>query len=68
MDKDIEQYAPIKAVKLGEFVKRKAEHSKVYRKGEYDRSLKGYWLLDCDDISRAILIKSDKPVYINFIY
>jgi hypothetical protein len=68
MDKDLEQYALLKDVNPGEFVKRKAELNKVYRKGEYDRSLKGYWLLDCDDISRAIIVKGTKPVYINFIY
>jgi hypothetical protein len=68
MDKDSEQYALLKDVKQGEFIKRKAEHSKVYQKGEYDRSLKGYWLLDCDDISRAIIVNGSKPVYINFIY
>jgi len=68
LDKDSEQYALLKNVKQGEFVKRKAEHNKVYKKGEYDRSLKGYWLLDCDDISRAIIVKGSKPVFINFIY
>jgi hypothetical protein len=68
MDKDSEQYVMLKDVKLGEFVKRKAEHNKVYTKGEYDRSLKGYWLHDWSDISRSILVKGSKPVFINFIY
>ncbi len=61
-------YKPIIEVRKGDFVKRKEEHSKVYQKGEYDRSLKGFWLLDCDDISRAILVKSKKLVFTDFIY
>lgn len=61
-------YKPIIEVSKGDFVKRKEEHSKVYQKGEYDRSLKGFWLLDCDDISRAILVKSKKLVFTDFIY
>lgn len=61
-------YKPIIEVSKGDFVKRKEEHSKVYTKGEYDRSLKGFWLLDCEDISRAILVKSDKLVFTDFIY
>jgi hypothetical protein len=61
-------YITIKEVAKGDFVKRKDTHNKVYRKGEYDRSLKGYWLLDCEDISRAILIKSSKLVFTDFIY
>lgn len=61
-------YKAIVDVSKGDFVKRKAEHNKVYRKGDYDRSLKGFWLLDCDDISRAILVKSNKLVFTDFIY
>lgn len=61
-------YKPIKEVLKGDFVKRKAEHNKVYQRGDYDRSMKGFWLLDCEDISRAILVKSDKLVFTDFIY
>jgi hypothetical protein len=61
-------YITIKEVPKGDFVKRKDTHNKVYRKGEYDRSLKGYWLLDCGDISRAILVKSSKLVFTDFEY
>ena len=61
-----EMYKPLKEVKKGEFIKRKAEHSKVYTKGEYDRSFKAYWLHDWSDISRAILVKPNKLVFCNF--
>lgn len=61
-------YKPLREVLKGDFVKRKEEHSKVYRKGEYDKSLRGFWLLDCDDISRAILVKGSKAVFCDFTY
>jgi hypothetical protein len=61
-----EMYKPLKEVKEGEFVRRKKEHTKVYRKGEYDRSLKGYWLHDWSDISNSKLVKGDKLVFCNF--
>lgn len=61
-------YKPIIEVSKGDFVKRKEGHNKVYQKGDYDRSLKGFWLLDCEDISRAILVKSNKLVFCDFEY
>jgi hypothetical protein len=63
-----EMYKTLKDVKKGEFIKRKAEHSKVYQKGEYDRSFKAFWLHDMGDISRSILVKSNKLVFCNFEY
>ena len=59
-------YKPIIEVKKGDFVKRKAEHNKVYIKGDYDRSLKRFWLHDWSDISHSVLVKSDKLVFTDF--
>ena len=42
----IEMYKPLIEVKKGEFIKRKDSHSKVYQKGDYDRSAKAFWLHD----------------------
>ena len=63
-----EAYMALSLVKKGDFIKRKAKHNKVYTKGDYDRSSKKYWLNDCDDISRAILVKPSALVYCNFEY
>jgi hypothetical protein len=63
-----EMYKPLIEVKKGEFVKRKDSHSKVYQKGDYDRSAKAFWLHDWSDISRSILVKGNKQVFCNFTF
>ena len=62
----IEMYKPLIEVKKGEFIKRKDSHSKVYQKGDYDRSAKAFWLHDWSDISHSILVKPNKLVFCNF--
>jgi hypothetical protein len=62
------QQAIIKAVKQGEYIKRKADAKAVYIKGAYDRSTKTYECTDTDDINKQIYIKADKPVFIGFTY
>ena len=59
---------PIKQVSKGDFIKRKVDSHKVYIKGEYDRSLKGYWVIDTEDISRALIMKGSKIVFNGFTY
>lgn len=56
----------IKEVSKGDFIKRKADSHKVYVKGEYDRSLKGFWIIDYFDISHSMLLKSNKIVFNDF--
>ena len=58
----------IKEVKKGDFIKRKSDSLKVYVKGDYDRSLKGFWVLDTDDISKAMVLKGSKIVFNGFTY
>jgi hypothetical protein len=62
------QQVTIKAVKQGEYIKRKADAKTVYIKGTYDRSTKTYECTDTDDINKQIYIKADKPVFIGFTY
>jgi hypothetical protein len=58
----------INSVKIGEFIKRKADSNKVYKRGEYDRSTKSFELIDTDDINRSIYIKSGAMVFVGFTY
>lgn len=62
------QCAILRSVKRGDYVKRKVDSNKVYRKGDYDRSTDSYSLLDCDDISHEIFVKAGKTVFIGFTY
>ena len=59
---------PIKQVKKGDFIKRKSDSLKVYIKGDYDRSLKGFWITDYFDISHSMILKSNKIVFNDFIF
>jgi hypothetical protein len=62
------QQTIIKAVKQGEYIKRKADAKAVYIKGAYDRATKSFECTDTDDINKQIYIKADKPVFIGFTY
>lgn len=64
----MECYQSIKDIKQGEFVKRKDTAQKVYIRGEYDKSLKKYWLQSWDDISSGIWVKGTAQVYIGFTF
>jgi hypothetical protein len=63
-----ECFIALKDLPKGEFLKRDKSHSKVYTRGDYDRSSKRFYIHDCEDISRSMLIKGNKPVFINFEY
>lgn len=58
----------LKNVKPGDFVTRKPNLNKVYRKAEYNRELKKYCLDDYNDSSRCIYLKGETIVYIGFTY
>jgi hypothetical protein len=62
------QQAIIKAVKQGEYIKRKADAKTVYIKGAYDRASKSFECTDTEDMNKQIYIKADKPVFIGFTY
>jgi len=62
------QCAILRSVKRGDFVKRKADSNKVYRKGDYDKATKSFSLIDCDDVNHEIFVKADKSVFIGFTY
>ena len=61
-------YRKLSDLKKGEYIKRKADARKVYRKGDYIRSEKTFSCMDTDDISREILLKGDTMVYVGFDY
>ena len=58
----------LKDVTRGEFVKRKPEAKTVFTRGEYNRSAKRYTLEDEWDICRAVYLKGETIVYIDFDY
>ena len=59
---------PVQALPLGEFVKRKADSEKVYKRGQYDRSSGTYSLCDCSDINREIFVKRGTLLFFGFTY
>jgi hypothetical protein len=62
------QSKPVEALPLGEYVKRKPDSSKVYKRGEYDRSSRTYSLIDCSDICREIFVKRGTVLFFGFTY
>jgi hypothetical protein len=60
--------AKVEDIKKGEFVKRKADAKKVYKRGSYDASSKRYSLLDVEDISSEIFVKRGTTLFIGFTY
>lgn len=62
------QNITIKAVKPGDYIKRKHDAKTVYIKGGYIRALKGFECTDAEDINKTIVIKSDKLVFVGFTY
>lgn len=56
----------LKSLKVGDFFKRKADASKVYTRGNYDRTDKKYAGNDWDDISRAVYLKGETLVWVGF--
>lgn len=65
---DTEQFVKVESIKVGEFVKRKPEASKVYRRGKYDAATKRYSLEDFDDASREIFVKKGTTLFVGFSY
>lgn len=58
----------LRACKPGEYIRRKADAKKTYRRGAYDASSRTYTLLDCDDICRSIQLKGNALVFVGFTY
>jgi hypothetical protein len=59
---------PVQDLPLGEYVKRKADSVKVYKRGPYDRSSGTYQLDDVSDISRAVYVKRGTILFFGFTY
>jgi len=59
---------PVRAVKLGEYVRRKADSAKTYRRGPCDAASKRFSLIDCDDTSREVFVKGGTMVFVGFTY
>ena len=43
-------------------------NAKVWRKGSYDNSARGYWIDDCSDMSHGKLVKGSRLVFVGFTY
>lgn len=60
--------AAVETIKAGEYVKRKADAAKVYKRGAFDRSSGKYALIDCDDINREVYVKRGTQLVVGFTY
>lgn len=60
--------ANVETIKRGEFVKRKPDASKVYQRGEFDRSTGKYSLVDTDDTSREVFVRKGTKLAVGFTY
>lgn len=58
----------IKTVKPGDYFKRKTDSKAVYIRGTYCKASKAFECTDTSDISKTLLIKGDKLVFIGFTY
>ena len=58
----------VETIKVGEFVKRKEDATKIYRRGSYDSGCKRYSLDDTEDISRQIWVKKGTVLFVDFTY
>lgn len=59
---------PVESIKLGEYIKRKPDALKVYKRGAYDASAKRYSLIDCDDTNREVWVKRGTLLHTDFTY
>lgn len=66
MSNEIE--ARVEDIKRDEYVKRKPDAKKVYRRGGYDAASKRYALEDCEDINHEVYVKKGTKLYIGFTY
>ena len=62
------QTATVETLPKGEYVKRNAETTKVYIRGDYDREAKRYALRDTEDICREIYVKRGTKLFYGFTY
>jgi hypothetical protein len=58
----------VECLPIGEYVKRKPDSSKVYRRAAYNPSVGKYQLDDVEDCSRAIYVKKGTPLFFGFTY
>ncbi len=58
----------VEDIKVGEYVKRKPDARKVYKRGEYIRAEQRYELQDCDDHCRYIYVKKGTELDTGFDY
>lgn len=65
---DTEQLAAVETIKRGEFVKRKPDATKVYTRGDYDRSSGKFSLVDAEDINREVWVKKGTKLFVGFSY
>jgi len=65
---DIDTSVRLDSLKRGEFFRRKANASKTYTRGEYQRDVKRYQCDDESDISRSIDLPGKTLVYVGFDY
>jgi hypothetical protein len=58
----------IKNIVRGSFFKRKETSNRVYVKGHYCRTLKKWSCIAHDDHCQELFLKSDTPIFTDFIY
>lgn len=58
----------VEKIKLGEYVRRKADAKTTYVRGIYDAAAKRYSLSDTDDMNRVIYVKRGTLLHVGFTY
>lgn len=72
-DTDIHTCTPtnvrkVETLKIGEYVKRKPDANKVYKRGAYDAYSKRYALEDTEEMNREIWVKRGTVLFVGFTY
>jgi hypothetical protein len=62
------EFAKLKDVKKGDYIKLTPESKKVYVKGDYDRASKQYGIWEAEDISAERFISGNRTVVVGFTY
>lgn len=65
---DTEQLAAVETIRKGEFVKRKPTDTKVYQRGDYDRSSGKFSLVDTDDVNREVFVRKGTKLFVGFTH
>jgi hypothetical protein len=65
---DAPESKPVEKIRIGEYVKRRADSSKVYVRDYYDPETKRYCLTDAEDLNRWVWVNKGTVLFVGFPY